>query len=56
MSQLTKEAEAVSSVHACNLCEGTDLLALIDFGKQPVVKHYLTDPMQEEPTFGAIWK
>ncbi len=37
--------------HHCNLCDGTKLLPLIDFGNHPVAKHYLAKPTDESPTW-----
>lgn len=31
-------------MYSCNLCRGSDLLPLIDFGDHPVAKHYLAEP------------
>ncbi len=39
------------SRHSCNLCGGTDLLPLIDFGNHPVAKHYLAAPTDDAPTW-----
>ena len=34
--------------NSCNLCGSKELLALLDFGKQPIAHHFLDDPAQEE--------
>ena len=38
-------------MHKCNLCGGSDLIPLIDFGSHPVVKHYLLDQSEAQPTW-----
>ena len=38
-------------MHACNLCGSTELILLVNFGDQPIVKHYLTDRLQEHSTY-----
>jgi 2-polyprenyl-3-methyl-5-hydroxy-6-metoxy-1,4-benzoquinol methylase len=38
-------------VHKCNLCEKSELTPLIDFGNQPIVKHYLTDHKEDPSTW-----
>lgn len=38
-------------MHSCNLCGGTDLLPLIDFGNHPVAKHYLDGRQDTQPTW-----
>ena len=38
-------------MHTCNLCDSTELILLINFGDQPIVKHYLTDRLQEHSTY-----
>lgn len=36
---------------SCNLCTGTDLLPLVEFGNYPIMKHYLKDKNEVQPTF-----
>lgn len=36
---------------SCNLCGSRELLPLIDFGRHPVSKHYLSDPHDSPPTW-----
>lgn len=38
-------------MHKCNLCGGLNLLPLINFGNQPVVKKYLDKRTDERPTW-----
>ena len=38
-------------MRACNLCGSSELILLINFGDQPIVKHYLTDRHQEYSTY-----
>jgi 2-polyprenyl-3-methyl-5-hydroxy-6-metoxy-1,4-benzoquinol methylase len=38
-------------MHSCNLCGGSDLLHLIDFGSHPVAKHYLAEKAGDQPTW-----
>lgn len=38
-------------MNSCNLCKSFELTLLINFGSQPIAKHYLTKPSQEHQTF-----
>ena len=38
-------------MHSCNLCGSSHLLHLIDFGSQPVAKHYLAENSGDQPTW-----
>ena len=39
------------TMHKCNLCGSSELIPLIDFGSHPVVKHYLCDCSEVQPTW-----
>lgn len=41
----------MNNQHECNLCGGTDLTELINFGEFPVAKHYLTRPDEVRPVW-----
>jgi 2-polyprenyl-3-methyl-5-hydroxy-6-metoxy-1,4-benzoquinol methylase len=36
---------------SCNLCRSPELTPLIDFGNQPIAKHYLSEPSEVGPTY-----
>ena len=38
-------------MHSCNLCNSFELTPLINFGNQPIAKHYLIESSQEHQTF-----
>jgi len=38
-------------VNKCNLCGKSELTSLIDFGNQPIVKHYLTEQAEDFSTW-----
>ena len=38
-------------MHKCNLCKSLDLIQLIDFGSQPIAKHYLNYVTQDHRAF-----
>ena len=38
-------------MHSCNLCRSSELTLLINFGNQPIAKHYLIERLQEHPTY-----